>query len=453
MKLQFLGGVETVTGSRYLVTGDQQRLLVDCGMYQGVKSLRRRNWGPFPVKPESISAVILTHAHIDHSGYLPALVKNGFRGRIYCTPATHELSKVLLPDAGHLQEEDARYANRKKISRHNPAEPLFTEQQAREALKQFESVHYHDAFEPIPGLTVTFTPAGHILGSACVHIQDGSNGRSLVFSGDVGRPNDVIMRPPERLERADVLVCEATYGDRRHRDIDPEVTLADIVNRTSQRGGIVLMPAFAVGRAQMLLYLIHKLIGEGRIPKLPVYLNSPMAIQATEIFCRYHREHRLTDAQCQLIDDQTHYVRTVEDSIELNSKRYPCIIVSASGMASGGRVLHHLKTLLPNPRNSIVFAGFQAQGTRGDALVRGAESVKIHGEYWPVKAEIFNLDSLSAHGDYEEIGDWLAQGSLKPEQVFITHGEILASDLMRKYLRDRFGWEVRVPELLEEVTI
>lgn len=453
MKLQFLGGVETVTGSRYLVSTGERRLLVDCGMYQGVKSLRRRNWGAFPVKPELIDAVVLTHAHIDHSGYLPALVKNGFRGRIYCTRATHELCEVLLPDAGHLQEEDARYANRKKISRHDPAQPLFTEEEARRALKQFEPLHYHEAFEPVAGLSVTFTPAGHILGSACVHVQDKATNRTLVFSGDVGRREDVIMRAPEPLERADVLVCEATYGDRLHRDIDPEVALADIINSTSKRGGIVLMPAFAVGRAQMLLYLIHKLIGEGRIPKLPVYLNSPMAIKATEIFCRHHKEHRLSDAQCRLIDDQTHYVRTVEESIELNSKRYPCIIVSASGMASGGRVLHHLKTLLPNPRNSIVFAGFQAQGTRGDALVNGAESVKIHGEYWPVKAEILNLDSLSAHGDFEEIGDWLAKGDLQPDKVFITHGEILASDQMRKYLRDRFGWDVRVPELLEEITV
>ncbi len=321
MKLQFLGAAGTVTGSRYLLSDEKHRLLVDCGMYQGVKNLRKRNWAPFPVEPSSINAVVLTHAHIDHTGYLPALVKNGFKGKIYCTKATHELCKVLLPDAGYLQEEDAKYAFRKGFSKHEKPEPLFTVKDAEEALKHFVPLHFHERFEPVKGMEVIFTPAGHILGSACVHV----------------------------------------------------------------------------------LYLIHKIMGEGRIPKMPVYLNSPMAIKATEIFSRHHKEHKLSAAQCEMIDQNTGFVRTVEESIELNSARYPCVIISASGMASGGRVLHHLKTLLPNPRNSVVFAGFQAPGTRGDALINGADSVKIHGEYWPVKAEVYNLDALSAHGDYDEM--------------------------------------------------
>ncbi|WP_166254004.1 MBL fold metallo-hydrolase [Marinobacter salicampi] len=453
MQLQFLGAVDTVTGSRYLISNQNHRLLVDCGMYQGLKKLRQRNWAPFPVEPGTINAVVLTHAHIDHTGYLPALVRHGFKGKIYCTKATHELCKVLLPDAGYLQEEDAKYANRKGFSKHDPAEPLFTVKDALETLKHFESVHYHEEIEPVKGLAVKFTPAGHILGSSCVHVYEAATDRTIVFSGDVGRQNDVIMRPPEPIDKADILVCESTYGNRQHRDVDPEAILADIVNETVKRGGITLMPAFAVGRAQMLLYLIHKLIADNRIPKVPVYLNSPMAIKATEIFCKHHKEHRLTAAQCELIDEQTIYVRTVDESIDLNSKRFPCIIVSASGMASGGRVLHHLKTLLPNPRNSIVLAGFQAAGTRGDALVNGAESVKIHGEHWPVKAAIHNIDSLSAHGDYEEILEWLSQGKLTPEKVFVTHGEPLASDVMRKRIRERFGWDVVVPELFEEVEI
>lgn len=453
MKLRFLGGVGTVTGSRYLLSDDKHRLLVDCGMYQGVKTLRRRNWAPFPVEPRNIDAVVLTHAHIDHSGYLPALVKNGFRGRIYCTKATHELCKVLLPDAGYLQEEDARYAFRKKFSKHEKPEPLFTEKDAYEALKYFESLHYHEPFEPVKGFQVEFTPAGHILGSSCVHVTHTDNGRTVVFSGDVGRQDDVIMRPPEPIEKADVLVCESTYGNRRHGETDPEQELAGIISETAARGGVVLMPAFAVGRAQMLLYLVHKLMGESRIPKLPVYLNSPMAIRATEIFSKHHKEHRLNQAQCGLIDDNTHFVRTVEESIELTTKKFPAIIISASGMASGGRVLHHLKMLLPNPRNSIVFAGFQAPGTRGDAMVNGVESVKIHGEYWPVKAEIHNLDSLSAHGDYEEILAWLEQGRLKPEKVYVTHGEMVAADMMRKHIRERLGWDSEVPELFEEVEV
>ncbi|MDK9557275.1 MBL fold metallo-hydrolase [Marinobacter sp. M216] len=453
MKLRFLGATGTVTGSRYLLSDEKHRLLVDCGMYQGVKTLRRRNWAEFPVKPSTINAVVLTHAHIDHSGYLPALVKNGFKGKIYCTKATHDLCKVLLPDAGFLQEEDAKYAYRKKFSKHEKPEPLFTEKDAWEALKHFESLHYHEPFEPVKGMEVTFTPAGHILGSSCVHVHHKESDRIVVFSGDVGRQNDVIMRAPEPLKEADVLICESTYGDRRHAETDPEKELAEIITRTAGRGGIVLIPAFAVGRAQMLLYVIHKIMGEGQIPKLPVFLNSPMAIKATEIFCKHNKEHKLSTAQCELIDNSTKFVRTVEESIALDAVRYPCVIISASGMASGGRVLHHLKTLLPNERNSIVFAGFQAPGTRGDALVNGAESVKIHGEYWPVRADVFNLDSLSAHGDYEEILEWLGQGELKPEKVFVTHGEMLASDVMRKRICERFGWDVEVPELFEEVEL
>lgn len=453
MKLRFLGGTGTVTGSRYLLSDEKHRLLVDCGMYQGVKTLRRRNWAEFPVDPSTINAVVLTHAHIDHSGYLPALVKKGFRGKIYCTKATHDLCKVLLPDAGFLQEEDAKYAFRKKFSKHEKPEPLFTEKDAWEALKHFESLHFHEAFEPTKGMEVTFTPAGHILGSSCVHVHHKDTGRTVVFSGDVGRQSDIIMRPPEPIQKADVLVCESTYGDREHGETDPETELVDIITRTAGRGGIVLIPAFAVGRAQMLLYVVHKIMQEGRTPKLPVFLNSPMAIKATEIFCRHHKEHKLKTDQCELIDESTQFVRTVDESIALDAVRYPCVIISASGMASGGRVLHHLKTLLPNPRNSVVFAGFQAPGTRGDALVNGADKVKIHGEYWPVKADIFNLDSLSAHGDYKEILTWLEQGSLQPEKVYVTHGEIVASDVMRKRICERFGWDAEVPELFEEVQV
>ncbi|MFV8570518.1 MBL fold metallo-hydrolase [Marinobacter sp. SBS5] len=453
MKLRFLGGTGTVTGSRYLLSDDNHRLLVDCGMYQGVKTLRRRNWAPFPVDPSTINAVVLTHAHIDHSGYLPALVKNGFKGKIYCTEATHELCKVLLPDAGFLQEEDARYAFKKKFSKHEKPEPLFTEKDAYEALKHFESLDYHETFEPVKGFEVFFTPAGHILGSACVHVHHKGADRTVVFSGDVGRQNDIIMHPPEPLKHADVLVCESTYGDRTHADSDPEGDLQEIISKTAGRGGITLLPACAVGRAQMLLYVIHKLMEAGRIPEMPVYLNSPMAIKATEIFCKYHKEHKLNREECALVDHKTLFVRTVDESIELDAKRYPCVIVSASGMASGGRVLHHLKTLLPNPRNSIVFAGFQAPGTRGDSLVNGAESVKIHGQYWPVKAEVHNLHSMSAHGDYNEILTWLEQGSLKPDRVYVTHGEALASDIMRKRITEKFGWPAEVPELFQEVDI
>ncbi|MDK9557239.1 MBL fold metallo-hydrolase [Marinobacter sp. M216] len=309
-------------------------MVVDCGMYQGVKTLRRRNWAQFPVDPGTSKAVVLTHAHIDHSGYLPALVRIGFKGKIYYTKATHELCNVLLPDAGFLQEEDAKYAYRKKYSKHERPEPLFTEKDAREALKHFESLHYHESFEPVKGFEVPFTPAGHILDSSCVHVHHNVTGRTVVFSGDVGRQHDLIMRPPERLKRADVLVCESTYGDRAHAEVDPESELEEIITRTSCRGGIVLVPAFAVGRAQMLLYVVQKLMSEERIPQLPVYLNSPMAIKATEIFCKHHKEHKLSVNQCKLIDDKTEFVRTVDGYSTTSRPCYPTIVTALSLLVS-----------------------------------------------------------------------------------------------------------------------
>lgn len=451
MRLKFLGGVDSVTGSRHLVETSKHRILVDCGLYQGVKVLRKRNWAGFPVPPESIHVVLLTHAHIDHSGYLPCLVKHGFTGKIHCTRATYELCKILLPDAAHLQEEDARYANRKHFSRHSPAQPLFTVKDALKALKQFEVHDFDEDCTPATGVNVRFSPAGHILGSSCIALSH--EGKTIVFSGDVGRQNDPIMRPPAKLGAADYLVLESTYGNRLHPDIDPTEALAAIIGETLAKGGIVLIPSFAVGRAQLLLYLIHQLQIQNRIPAVPVYLNSPMAISATKVFHHFHREHRLSVKQCREIDAGTTYVRTVEESIELTTRRTPSIIISASGMASGGRVLHHLKVLAPNHRNSIVFAGFQAQGTRGDALVNGAKQIKIHGEYIPVKASVHNLDALSAHGDYEEILTWLGQSDIHPKKVFITHGEALAADAMRKHIEERMKWDAEVPDLFSSVEL
>lgn len=451
MKLRFLGGVDTVTGSRHLMETDRHRVLVDCGLYQGVKMLRRRNWKGFPEPPSSIDSVILTHAHIDHSGYLPVLVKNGFKGKIHCTQATYELCRILLPDAGHLQEEDARYAKKKKFSRHDNPEPLFTVDDARHALEFFETHAYNKEFSPTDDMTALFTPAGHILGSACVRVRH--DGQSIAFSGDVGRQADPVMRPPEALQNADYLLLESTYGDRRHNAEDPEETLASMINRTLARGGIALLPAFAVGRAQLLLYLIHKLQKEKHIPDVPVFLNSPMAISATELFLRHHHEHRLNEAQCAAIDENTTFVRSVDDSIELTQRRKPAIIISASGMATGGRVLHHLKTLVTDHRNSVIFAGFQAPGTRGDSMVNGTDRIKIHGAYFPVKAEIHNIDSLSAHGDYEEILAWLKQSDIRPRKVFITHGEPCAADAMRKHVEEELDWNAEVPELNSEMDL
>ena len=448
MKIKFLGGAGTVTGSKYLITHENQRILVDCGLYQGVKKLRLRNWKPFPVDPKTINAVVLTHAHIDHSGYVPALRKKGFKGPVYCTQGTYDLCKILLPDSGFLQEEDARYANKKKFSRHNPAMPLYTEKEAIESLKLFKPTYYHKPVEVAHQIVATFTPVGHILGSSAVQIKAG--GKIITFSGDVGRREDLVMRSPEPLNKTDYLVVESTYGNRKHDETDPFEFFKSIINKTMERGGIVLFPSFAVGRAQTILYIIQLLKERNEIPDVPVFLNSPMAITATEIYCRHHKEHRLTEEECAKIDKGTHFVRTPEESIELNKRKYPSIIISASGMASGGRVLHHLKTLLPNHRNSVVFVGFQAPGTRGDAMVNGAQQVKIHGAYHPVRAEVCNLDSLSAHGDYEEILSWLDQSDITPRQVFVTHGEPAASDSMRLKLEEQFGWKVDVPDAGDE---
>ena len=448
MKIKFLGGAGTVTGSKYLISHDNQRVLVDCGLYQGVKKLRLRNWKSFPVDPKTINAVVLTHAHIDHSGYIPALRKRGFKGPVYCTRGTYDLCKILLPDSGYLQEEDARYANKKKYSRHSPAMPLYTEKEAIESLKLFKPIHYHERVEVANKIFATFTPVGHILGSSAIQLNVG--GKTITFSGDVGRKDDLVMRSPEPLKNTDYLVIESTYGNRKHDLTDPFEFFKNIVNKTMERGGIVLLPSFAVGRAQTILYILQLLKDRNEIPDVPVFLNSPMAITATEIYCRHNKEHRLSEEECSKIDKDTHFVRTPEESIELNKRKYPSIIISASGMASGGRVLHHLKTLLPNHRNSIVFVGFQAPGTRGDAMVNGAEQVKIHGAYHPVRAEVFNIDSLSAHGDYEELLEWLDQSDITPSKTFVTHGEAAASDSMRLKLEEKFGWKVEVPDLDEE---
>ncbi|MRI32931.1 MBL fold metallo-hydrolase [Endozoicomonas sp. OPT23] len=451
MELQFLGATGTVTGSKYLVTIDDKKILVDCGLYQGVKHYRQMNRQPLPVKAEELSAIVLTHAHLDHSGYLPLLIKQGYSGAVYATPGTCELCKILLPDSGFLQEEDAKYAKYKGYSKHNPPLPLYTEEDARRALKHLWPSPFGEFHEILPGITIRFRPAGHILGAACVELFDGHE--MLVFTGDVGRPDDVIMYPPESLKRADYLVMESTYGDRTHLSMDAEEALASAITETASAGGTVLIPAFAVGRAQMVLHILEKLRADNRIPKLPIYLNSPMAIKATEVFHRFHEKHRLTEDDCRRIDSMTHYVRTIEESKALADQSFPGIIVSASGMASGGRVLHHLKHILPNHRNSVLFVGYQAMGTRGEKLVNGAASIKIHGQDVPVRAKIRDFDGFSAHADSGQIVSWLKSIKTPPRQVFVTHGEESAAAAMAEKVSAELGWNARVPELLEKVTL
>ena len=373
MEIAFLGATGTVTGSKYLLTIGSKKILVDCGLFQGFKQFRLRNWAPFPVDTTEIDAVILTHAHLDHSGYLPLLVKDGFAGKVYCSPSTRDLCAILLPDSGHLQEEEAEYANRHKYSKHAPALPLYTKADAEHALRRLIPVDFETDIDLGGGVTLRFLPAGHILGSALVLLKH--TGTTILFSGDLGRPKDLIMSAPASIHGVDYLVVESTYGNRRHDPSDPKVALAEIINRTVQRGGIIVIPAFAVGRAQTLLYLIYRLKIEGTIPDIPVFLNSPMAAEATYLYCNHRGEHRLTPDQCRAMCRAAHMINSAEESKKVNRLRDPMILISASGMATGGRVLHHLKAFAPDPRNTILFVGFQAGGTRGAAMVNGASSI------------------------------------------------------------------------------
>ncbi|MFL6694745.1 MAG: MBL fold metallo-hydrolase RNA specificity domain-containing protein [Ramlibacter sp.] len=452
MRLTFLGGAGTVTGSKSLLEHGGRRLLLDCGLFQGLKQLRLRNWAPLPVEAASIDAVVLTHAHIDHSGYVPALVRAGFRGPVYCTAATRDLAALLLPDSGHLQEEDAGFANRHGFSRHHPALPLYTEEDGRAALRQFRPMAFGQAFEPVPGVSASFSRAGHILGAASVHLA--WEGSSALFSGDLGRNEDLLMRPPDPPPAADHMFLESTYGDRRHDEVDVDTALAAVVDRTAARGGIVVVPAFAVGRAQALLCLLARLKQQQRIPDLPVFLNSPMAADVTALYERHRAEHRLDDQQCRAMAHAARIVTTVDESRKLNELRMPAVIVSASGMATGGRVVHHLKAFAPDPRNTILLAGYQAAGTRGAALAAGVREIKIHGEYVPVRAEVAMLGSLSAHADRGELLQWVAHLPRPPRSIFLVHGEPVAADSLRLAIEERHpGWRCTVAEHLQSVTL
>jgi len=451
MQLTFLGATGTVTGSKYLVTAGGRRILVDCGLFQGLKQLRLKNWEPLPVDPGSVDAVVLTHAHIDHSGYLPLLVRNGFRGKVYCSSATRDLCGILLPDSGRLQEEEADYANRSGFSKHTPALPLYTQQDAERCLSQLVPLNFTSDTDLGSGAVLRLAHAGHILGSAFVSLKHA--GVDLLFSGDVGRPRDPVMLEPSAMPRADYLVLESTYGDRLHDPADPLVELAAIINRTVDRGGVVIVPTFAVGRAQQLLYYLYKLKTTRRIADVPVYLNSPMALDVTRIFLAHRDEHRLTPEQCEAMFGSVRIVNTPEESKHLNRRGGPMIILAGSGMATGGRVVHHLKAFAPDPKNTILFAGFQAAGTRGATILSGADSVKIHGQYVPVRAEVKILSNLSAHADYAELLEWLDHFDAPPKQIFITHGEPVAADALRHRIEERKGWRCKVPEYREQVDL
>lgn len=443
LTLTCLGGAGSVTGSKHLLSFGGTRLLVDCGLFQGFKNLRELNWKRLRVEPKDIDAVILTHAHLDHCGYLPRLLLDGYRQRVYATAATGAVARLILLDSAWLQEKDAEYANRKGFSKHSPALPLYRVVDAERTLERFSHVPLHQEV-PLPGGARLFMRrAGHILGASTVQIDFG--GQRIVFSGDLGRYNDPLMHDPEPVPEADTIVIESTYGNRRHTTDDPTEALGRIIERTVQRGGSVVIPAFAVGRTQALIYHLWQLREQGRLRNVPAYLDSPMATSASELLHAYPQDHKLDPHEYDAACDAVTYVRDVAESIALSANSYPKVIISASGMATGGRVLHHIKAFAPDPRNTLLFSGFQAAGTRGHKLLNGAREVKIHGGWVPVQAELAELPMLSAHADSDELMRWLSGFRKRPRRVFIVHGEPDASEALRERIIRELGWRASVP--------
>jgi metallo-beta-lactamase family protein len=481
ISITFLGAARTVTGSKYLVESNGTRIMVDAGLFQGLKELRLRNWADFPVPPSTIEAIVLTHAHLDHCGYLPRLVAQGFKGRIFCTQGTQELCKIVLPDSGRIQEEDAAYANRQRYSKHSPALPLYTEADAFRAVSQLQPVGYERPMPVAAGIEAEFDNAGHLLGSSYVRMK--IDGRTIVFGGDLGRFGRPVLPDPTMASAADYLLVESTYGNRVHEQDDDGVRLAQVVNETARRGGKVIIPAFAIGRVEELLYWVKRLEDEKRIPVLPVFVDSPMAAAALARYSERVHEldpemqpeqrddvaphdgaaphppeiRRRTAMQerdvCVFCTQRFRVIASAEESKQLTASRMPAIVISASGMAEGGRVLHHLKAALPNAQNTVLFAGYQGVGTRGRRLVDGEKSVKIHGEWIPVAAAIERLDSMSAHADANEIMRWLGGFTTPPKETFIVHGEPVAQDALAARMRQELGWTVRAPQHGERVEL
>lgn len=456
VKLKFLGGAKTVTGSRYLLEVGENKILVDCGLFQGLKDLRLRNWDSFPINPAEINIIILTHAHIDHTGYLPKLVKEGFNGPIYCTYPTLELTKILLKDSGKLQEEEANYAQKKGYSKHEKPLPLYTIEDAEKVFPLLQPIQMEKEERINPSVSFTFFNAGHILGAAILKIKvKGQNQeKKIVFSGDLGRYHDPIMNPPLRIPFADILLMESTYGNRKQLTNKPEEELGLAIRETFRNGGVAVIPAFAVGRTQMILYYLHLLQQKGKIPDIPIYVDSPMAINVTKMYKEFGQYHKL----CPVLEEEDcnpflhknlHYYQTQEASMSLNAVRGDAIIISASGMATGGRILHHLYNRLPNEQDSIIFVGFQAEGTRGRRILEGEKTVRMYGIEVPVKAKTFYIEGMSAHADQDELMEWAEGFASKPKMTFLVHGEKEASEGLANRLKEELDWNPIIPEYLE----
>ena len=452
---KFLGGAGVVTGSKYLIDLGDFEFLVDCGLFQGGRKLREQNWDDFPMPLQDLEAVVLTHAHLDHIGYLPRLVQQGFKGPIYCTEATASLAKILLLDSGKLQEEEAEYARKKGYSRHENPQPLYTKADAEAVFPQFVPQPFEKPFHIHPAVTVTFFHAGHILGASIVKflIQGEHQTKRLVFSGDLGRYKDPLLFPPTHIPKADILWIESTYGDRKSANSKPEEEMARAIRDTFDRGGLVIIPAFAVGRTQLLLYHLYQLMEKGKIPKVPIFTDSPMAIDATQLYLDYRNDHRLG---AMLQEDEhafkhphLHYYQKKEESMSLNSYKGKAIIISASGMATGGRILHHLFHHLPHEKNGVIIVGYQAQETRGRRLLDGDPSIRIYGDEVPVRAKVYPIEGLSAHADQEELMDWAEGFTEKPKYTFVVHGEPKSAEALAYKLKEELGWNTLLPNYLE----
>ena len=458
-RLSFLGAARTVTGSQYLLEADGRRLMVDCGMFQGEKALRLRNWEDPEFAPDTVDALVFTHTHLDHIGRLPRLVKQGFRGPVFCTPPTAELAQILLLDAAHLQVEDAEYFNRKGLTKHAPALPLFDESDVQESLKLFETVPLAQRREVNPAFAFSYRDAGHILGATSVNVEVRENGRTtrVVFSGDVGRFDAILVKDPELAPETDFLVMESTYGDRRHPPIDILDQLEGVLRRTFARGGVLLIPAFAVGRAQQMIWMMDELVTQGRLRPFPVHLDSPMAVDATRIYTAHPEAHRVALGNLAgrrlLYGQHVHLHRTRGESEALNSLKGPAVIISSSGMLSGGRILHHCRVRLPHPENTLLITGYQAVGTLGRALLDGAHVARIHKGEVPVLAEVRDLKGLSGHADAAELMRWLSAVRRPPRRVFVTHGEVDAAEALAARLARERGFVARVPEMGESVEL
>ncbi len=462
-KLTFLGAAGSVTGSKYLVEAAGKRLLVDCGLFQGLPDLKERNWNPLPVDPQTFDYAILTHAHLDHTGWLPVLVRSGFNKTIFANPATIELAELLLKDSGHLQEEDTANAVKNKWSKHESPQPLYTSDDVEPVLKLLRPMPRNGGFDISPVFHVESYDAGHILGSSSLELTINENGKKtvVVFSGDIGRYDQPILNDPTPpvTKQIDVLLCESTYGDREHPDGDPAVMLAEIVNRVVKRGGSIVIPAFAIGRTQTFMFHLKQLEDQQRVPVVPVYVDSPMALSATDLYLKHKEDHDLQFTR----DEQNggdplnvkgfHLARTVQESKSINNVKTPCIIISASGMITGGRVLHHLAQRLSDARNAVILGGFQAEGTRGRALQDGAKTLNIHGQVVQVKAEIVEMGQFSAHAGKSELLRWLGALQTQPKQVYLTHGEPEAAQSLQKAIVEKFNWKACVARYLETVEL